>query len=85
MGLSVIAVPVGIILIFVIMVTASNSNDKPLAKPNTDKKEKVIEKVYIHDTVEIPCRRKHCDEHTVKKTETKQADTTPISKPDTLN
>jgi hypothetical protein len=84
MGLSVIAVPVLIVLMFIGMVVFSK-DEAPLAKPNTDKKEKVVEKVYIHDTVEIPCRRKHCDEHIQKKPEVKQTDTTPTNKPDTLN
>lgn len=87
MGLTAIGLPVFLVLMLVLMAITSKDKDAPLTKPSSDngKKEKVIEKVYIHDTVEIPCRRKHCDEHVVKKPETKQADSTPITtKPDTL-
>jgi hypothetical protein len=85
-GLTTLGLPVVIVLVLVGLAFTHKSSAVPLAKPNSDNKnEKVIEKVYIHDTVEIPCRRKHCDEHVVKKPETKQADSTPITtKPDTL-
>ena len=83
-GLTTLGLPVVIVLVLVGLAFTHKSSAVPLAKPNS-KNEKVIEKVYIHDTVEIPCRRKHCDEHVVKKPETKQVDTTPIiTKPDTL-
>lgn len=83
MGLSLVSVPVVIVLIFVFM--ASISKKVEVSKPTDKVKiEKVIEKVYIHDTVEIPCKRKHCDEHTQKKPESKP-ETLSTNKPDTLN
>ena len=86
-GLTTLGLPVVIVLVLVGLAFTHKSSAVPLAKPTVENntKEKAIEKVYIHDTVEIPCRRKHCDEHVVKKPETKQADSTPIiTKPDTL-
>ena len=72
MGLTAIGLPVVIVLVLVGLAFTHKSSAVPLAKPNST-------------NVEIPCRRKHCDEHVVKKPETKQADSTPIiTKPDTL-
>ena len=86
MGVAILAVPVLMILVFVVMYMANRKPDAPFSKTSSEdiKKEKVVEKVYIHDTVEIPCKRKHCDDHTQKKPEVKAVDTTPINKPDTL-
>ena len=89
MGLAIIGMPVVFMFIIIIMVLANKNTEDLADKVNSEsiKKEKIIkiiEKVYIYDTIEIPCRRKHCDEHTQKKVESKQTVTIPISKPDTL-
>lgn len=76
-GLCIICLPVFIVLMFIGSIFISISKDKPLYKQGIDstKKEKTAEIIYIHDTLEINCRRKHCDEHVQNKTEIKHIKT----------
>jgi hypothetical protein len=72
------------VLIFIGSICISTSKDKPLYKQGIDstKKEKSIEIVYIHDTLEINCMRKHCDEPVQNKTEIKHIKTVTHAAPD---
>lgn len=81
-GLAVLLVPIGIAASLVIMYVLHNNKETPTPKEEPIQKEKVIEKVYIHDTVKIPCNRRHCDDHIAKpKTETPAVT---VTKTDTL-
>lgn len=67
LGLSVLLAPLLIVLIGIMLyITHSIKEVKPKETPIKKETEKVVEKVYIHDTVRISCKRKHCDEQAPK-------------------
>jgi len=82
-GLCIICLPAIMVLIFIGSICISTSKDKPLYKQVIDstKKEKAIEIVYIHDTLEINCMREHCDERIQNKTEIKHIKTVTYDAP----
>jgi len=67
LGLLALLTPLFIVLLGIILYVTHNIKEaKPKDVPKEKKIEKVVEKVYIHDTIRIPCKRKHCDEQVPK-------------------